>query len=140
MVRVAFQFTALAALVGVTTACGLTEKKFEKKVIKAQCQLYQECSATDFDIEYESLKDCEDAVETQNSTDLDLYDDCDFVRDEAKDCLKAIENLPCEAEEADYVDFMNSCYNVWVCDGVGTGDDDDDAGDDDDDDDDDTDT
>jgi len=118
MRRIVSLIALSALLVGGLTAClGLTEKKFEKKVIKAQCEQYESCSPTEFDAEFESVKDCEEAVAAQSEADLDYYDDCDFVRDEAKDCLKAIENLPCEAEEADYVDFNNSCHNVWVCEG-----------------------
>ncbi len=128
MVRTVFQLVVLSATAGVLTAClGLTENKFERKVAKAQCELYERCQPTDFDAEYDSIGDCTKAVDGSSETDLDYYDDCDYVRDEAKDCLKAIEGLPCEAEEADYVDFNNSCFNVWICEGAPLpGDDDDD--------------
>ena len=109
------------ALGGLTACLGLTERKFEKKVIKAQCEQYQDCSPTEFDAEFDSIKDCEDAVASESASALAFYDDCDYVRDEAKDCLKAIEGLPCEAVDADYVDFYNSCFNVWVCEGTSSG-------------------
>jgi hypothetical protein len=123
MIRQVLKFSAVFAAAGMVSGClGLTENKFEKKVIKAQCEKYQDCSPTDFDAEFDSLKSCQDAVAAESDSDLDYYEDCDFIRDEAKDCLKAIESLPCEAEEADYVDFNNSCFNVWVCEGSGTSD------------------
>ena len=117
MFRVSIQIAVIGALAGIATACGLTEKKFEKKLITAQCELYEECSPTEFGAEFEDVKACEDAVGVSSDIDLAYYEDCDFVKDEAKDCLKAIESLPCEAEEADYVDFNNSCHNVWICEG-----------------------
>ena len=62
MVRVTTQFAALTAVAGILVACGLNEKKFEKKLIKAQCELYEDCLATEFAIEFSDLKTCIEAA------------------------------------------------------------------------------
>ena len=95
---------------------GMTEQKFVDRLIDAQCDFYEECIAIYFQEYFEDSDECVEMF--SDYIDLDYYQDCDFDKAAAKECLKAYQDL---AKSCDYEQSYDACDDVWDCGSVTSG-------------------
>lgn len=105
----------LFAMVGLLGSCGLNETRYNKKVAKAYCKWEERCDSADFYANFDTVGACADAQEAQ-LTKLDAYyaASCVFNKDQARDCLKALDT-GCQKSAVEFNELFAPCYAVWDC-------------------------
>jgi len=97
----------------------VNEKNFLEKYSEALCTFEDECNRSVFLEEWDDVDDCvDDQLDIIDDADLDL-EDCDFDKDNAKDCLATIKDATEDCEAEDIAD-ADECGEVFDCDGGGT--------------------
>jgi len=98
---------ALLTLAG----CGMSPKKFAKEYAKGACSYFAECEP-DY-LEYYGGDEKECVEEYEDYYDADDYEDCEFDKKKAKECIKAIKELgkSCSFDDVDY----DACNDVYDC-------------------------
>ena len=106
------RFIYLAMLV---TACGLNEEKFEDQYAEAFCGWLEDCAK--LSAQHGTMESCITAEKIFADETL-TPDECEFNKDEAKECLEEIaENDDCVIEDA----IPRECLAVSTCTGQDTG-------------------
>jgi hypothetical protein len=105
----------LVSLFALLAACGLSRDNFFDKFNGAVCEWTMECDEEDGDVVWDDQNECEEHYPIViHESDYDNYDDCDFDKDAAKDCLDAVRNLGCDLTK-ELSDHPEVCDKVWDC-------------------------
>lgn len=106
MARLYGCLVALAAL----TACGTSAGSFPEDYGRVLCDRQKECYPTEFDAEYDNEGECREEADALFV--LFDFDECDFDRAEANDCLGELRSRSCEELEND--DAFDACARVYT--------------------------
>ena len=102
-------------VIGLFTACGLNEEKFEDQYAEAFCGWLDGCAK--LNSLHGTMNACI-AAEKIFADETLTPDECEFDKDEAKECLAEIEeNDDCTIEDG----LPNDCLNVSNCTAQDTG-------------------
>jgi hypothetical protein len=93
-------------------ACGPSRADFVDEYIEALCEWAMDCQEEEGRIVYEDQEECEEFGGT--IIDESDFDDCDYDKDAAKECIDAVRNLDCEPSD-DFFEDMEVCDKVWTC-------------------------
>ena len=100
-----------ATLLGCTPK--LTEDNYGTHYAKAACQALKECERSLFLDAFGDTDECREELGDAYDPDDDIFKDCDFSADEARQCLDGIREY---AKTCDYGDFeYDDCADVWDC-------------------------
>ena len=117
MSRKPYALLSLAAIV-LTTGCTGTPEQFAKTAARLECKRSKECDKSFFDEEYGGdLGRCKGDREDFW---LDLNDElddigCDYDKDEAKKCVKAVRSNKNDCSDDADEDIADECAEVWDC-------------------------
>ncbi len=113
--RVWLELGALVGIVGLTTACGLTEKGFLKKLYKEKCAYEFSCYGEAAGTSWGSEDACRDAYEPVVDDGLEFFDGCKYDSKEAKDCLKVMKDAECGPTGQAAITTSCDVTTIWQC-------------------------
>ncbi|MBN1335410.1 MAG: hypothetical protein JXB39_05570 [Deltaproteobacteria bacterium] len=102
---------AVSALVFLA-ACGPSRDNFIDAYIETVCEKVLECQEEDDSIQFDDQAECEGFFGV--FIDDDAFEDCDYDKGAARDCLDAIEELDCDFDE-EGLEAVDACEDVWDC-------------------------
>jgi hypothetical protein len=98
------------ALVG----CGSLEKTFPERYIEKSCKFEKRCLTAAFYDTYTDKKDCVEENMGFWEDQEDLYDECDFSAEEARECLRGL-GQHCKKAGRNLEAINRDCAEVWNC-------------------------
>ena len=111
---VARRLMAVAVGLALLTACGATEKNWNKKSAKAFCKFEKRCNKSDFFYTYPDVDTCTEANLTMLENLDSYYSACLFDKKMANQCLDALGSR-CKVAAAEFEERFDPCYKVWDC-------------------------
>ncbi len=109
------RLVGVAALLALGSACGMTEKKFFKKLYKEQCDYQFACYEAASTASWTDEKGCRDVYSANADAGLEYFDGCRFKRSAAKECLKTLRKAGCGPAEQDIVASACDERTIWEC-------------------------
>ena len=103
----------LLSLILLACAPRANEDNFNDKYAEAICDAYESCIRSEFLESYDDHEECVDQFIEDFEDQSDYYKDCDFVPEQATDCLQSLKEFKrtCEYQDFDYDD----CDRAWDC-------------------------
>lgn len=92
---------------------GMSEQKFVDQIVDAQCDFYEECLGMYFQEYFENTGECVEMF--SDYIDLDYYEDCDYDKSAAKECLKAYQEIAKSCDYEEMYESYEACGDVWDC-------------------------
>jgi hypothetical protein len=109
------RLAALTGLVAATTACGLSEKEFFKKLYKEQCSYQFACYEGASAASWTDESGCRDAYDANVDAGRDYFDGCKFKRKAAKECLKTLRKAECGPTDGAAIVAACEVTEIWDC-------------------------
>lgn len=111
----AFLLTILSLSSLSLSACGPSRENFYGAFAEAMCEKWEECLEDDFEdyTDYEDADECiDEAMEDEDDFTEEIVedDDCEYDKDKASDCIKAIKDVDCGDDEEDFIEDLNDAY------------------------------
>jgi hypothetical protein len=103
----------VAIALTVLTGCAVTEQNFPDRYAGAVCSQWRSCDEEQFYSDFEDVPECEDDVSVVVRETLDLFSLCEFVPEDARECLQAIRSSTCA--EVEQFDFDGRCDGFVDC-------------------------
>lgn len=96
-------------------SCKLDEERWPAKIAKAECKFAERCNAASFYYNYRDVDTCVEHELRIWEEHTEFYEkDCIFDRDQARDCLDAL-NRRCKSAGREYDQLFAACFEVWDC-------------------------
>lgn len=97
------------------SACAPSRDNFFNAYWEAMCDKKAECSET-FENKYASVEECVEVMDDDEQDLNDQYEECDYDKDEAKECLQLIEDIDCDENYPSGFEQVNeACIEVFSC-------------------------
>jgi hypothetical protein len=110
---------SLLFLVPLLVSCsfggGVTKSNWGDQYAQKSCAFSKRCAPILFYYAYDDMDECKDEYLDAWEDSEDYYDDCDFDKDKAQDCLNKMSSTTCKEAGEDYEDVFEDCAEVWDC-------------------------
>jgi hypothetical protein len=105
-----FRLSPLALLV----ACGPSRNDFYNEYWTLLCEKMETCD-DGFSDSWSSVDACVEAMDDEEATLEKRYEDCDYDKDEAQECLHLLDSMECDAYPDALADVEAACAEVHRC-------------------------